>query len=161
MPGPPTSEYAFDTAHDRYPVAAHVFLLRDDDQVLLMRRAGSGYADGRLGLPAGHVDLGETPSGCLAREAHEELGIRIDPGHLRPTNTMFRLSQEPRVDLFFTTRYWEGRPRIREPHKCLELVWADPTALPEEALEFLAQAFSDSQGGVALREYGFEAADVS
>lgn len=41
----PEHGYVFDTKHDRYPVAVHVILTRPDDgRVLLMRRAGSGYA---------------------------------------------------------------------------------------------------------------------
>lgn len=55
------SEFVFDTKHDRYPVAVHVFLTDIHGRILLMRRAGSGFADGQLGLPAGHIDLGETP----------------------------------------------------------------------------------------------------
>lgn len=58
-------EYVFDTKHDRYPLAVHVFLVDREGRVVLMRRAGSGYADGLLGLPAGHVELGETPSACV------------------------------------------------------------------------------------------------
>jgi mutator protein MutT len=148
------SEYVFDTKHDRYPLAVHVFLVQEG-KVLLMRRAGSGYADGQLGLPAGHVDLGETPTACAVREITEELGITLDPKQLRPAGTMFRQSQEPRVDIFFTARAWEGEPEIREPHKCTELVWADPAALPADALDFLNQAWQDAQGGRTLREYGF------
>ena len=49
----PRSEHVFDTKHDRYPLAVHVFLLQEE-RVLLMRQAGSGYADGQLGLPAVH-----------------------------------------------------------------------------------------------------------
>lgn len=69
--------------------------------------------------------------------------------------TMFRLSQEPRVDFFYTTKEWAGRPTIREPHKCTELVWADPDELPEDALDFLAQAWADTQNGVPRRVFGF------
>ncbi|MGH3516100.1 MAG: NUDIX domain-containing protein [Haloechinothrix sp.] len=149
------SEYVFDTKHDRYPVAVHVFLIDPRGRILLMRRAGSGYADDLLGLPAGHVDLGETPSGCAIREVREELGIELDPERLRPAGTMFRRSLEPRVDIFFTTTTWRGTQEIREPHKCTELVWADPHQLPADALDFLGQAWSDAQSGQSLREFGF------
>ncbi|WP_284741704.1 NUDIX hydrolase [Amycolatopsis sp. RTGN1] len=147
-------QYVFDTKHDRYPLAVHVFLVQQG-KILLMRRAGSGYADGQLGLPAGHVDLGETPTACAVREVAEELGITLDPGELRAGGTMFRNSQEPRVDIFFTTRSWDGTPEIREPHKCIELVWADPEQLPEDALEFIGPAWNDAQNGRVLREFGF------
>src|SRR5439155_678804 len=128
-------EYVFDTKHDRYPVAVHVILTRPaDGRVLLMRRAGSGYADGQLGLPAGHVDLGETPTACAVREIAEELGVKLAPEAVVPGGTMFRLSLEPRVDIFFLARTWTGTPEIREPHKCTQLVWADPDDLPTDAL---------------------------
>lgn len=151
MSGP---EYVFDTKHDRYPLAVHVFLIQQGN-VLLMRRAGSGYADGRLGLPAGHVDLGETPTASAVREIVEELGITVDPDRLTPAGTMFRRSLEPRVDIFFTATDWTGTPQIREPHKCTDLVWADPNDLPADALDFIAQAWTDAQNGQILREYGF------
>lgn len=147
-------EFVFDTNHDRYPLAVHVFLVRDGN-ILLMRRAGSGYADGQLGLPAGHVDLGETLSACAIRELAEELGVVLDSAELRPGGTMFRRSLEPRLDIFFTATEWVGTPKICEPHKCSELVWADPTNLPANTLDFIAQAWLDAQDGRILREYGF------
>lgn len=146
------SEYVFDTKHDRYPLAVHVFLVQQG-KVLLMRRAGSGYADGRLGLPAGH--LGETPTACAVREIAEELGITLDPAALRAGGTMFRRSLEPRIDIFFTVTTWSGTPAILEPHKCTEVVWADPDDLPADTLDFIAQAWADAQNGQILREYGF------
>jgi 8-oxo-dGTP diphosphatase len=152
-----SQQYVFDTKHDRYPVAVHVFLTRPaDGRVLLMRRAGSGYADGQLGLPAGHVDLGETPTASAIREIAEELGVRIEPADLEPGGTMFRLSLEPRVDIFFTARAWTGTPHIREPHKCTELVWADPDDLPADALDFIGAALADTRTGRAYREYGWQ-----
>lgn len=75
-----------------------------------------------LGLPAGHVDLGETPTACVVGE---ELSIGLDPASLRPGSTMFRAAGTL-VDIFSTPATWTGTPEIREPHKCAELVWADP-----------------------------------
>lgn len=69
----------FDTRHDRYPVAAHVILRGPDGQVLLMRRVGTDYGAGCLAFPAGHVDLGETPTASIIRETREELGITVAP----------------------------------------------------------------------------------
>lgn len=148
------TEYLFDTTHDRYPLAVHVFLVRQG-MVLLMRRAGSGYADGLLGLPAGHVDLGETPTASAVREIAEELGVMLDPASLHAGGTMFRRSLEPRIDIFFTATTWTGTLEIREPHKCTELVWADPTELPDDTLDFIGQAWADAEHGQVLREYGF------
>jgi 8-oxo-dGTP pyrophosphatase MutT (NUDIX family) len=117
------TEYVFDTRHDRYPVAAHLVLRDPDGRVLLMRRSGTDYGEGHLAFPAGHVDLGETPTASIIRETREELGITITPAGITPAGVMFRRSLEPRVDFFFTAGAWEGILRICEPHKCTELVW--------------------------------------
>ncbi|HZD13851.1 MAG TPA: NUDIX domain-containing protein [Pseudonocardiaceae bacterium] len=153
--------YVFDTRHDRYPVAVHVILTRPTDgRILLMRRAGSGYADGQLGLPAGHVDLGETPTASAVREIAEELDVHLDPANLQPGGTMFRLSQEPRIDIFFLARTWTGTPQIREPRKCTELVWADPNDLPADALDFIGVAITNARTGRHFHEHGWQPAPI-
>ena len=88
----PAAEYVFDTKHDRYPVAAHLILRNPDGRILLMQRAGTDYGEGQFGLPAGHVDLGETPTHSIVRETYEELGIIITPASLTPAGVMFRRS---------------------------------------------------------------------
>lgn len=66
------AEWVFDNRHDRYPVAAHLILRDPAGRVLLMRRAGTEYGEGKLAFPAGHVDLGETPTASILRETAEE-----------------------------------------------------------------------------------------
>ena len=54
------SSYGVAVSRDRFRLPAPVYaVLERDERVLLMRRAGSGYRDGRLSLPAGHLDQGE------------------------------------------------------------------------------------------------------
>ena len=43
---------------------------RGGEKVLVTR-----LADGRYGLPGGHIEYGETPEEAILRELHEELGI--------------------------------------------------------------------------------------
>ncbi len=152
MPGS-DQEYVLDTKHDRYPVAAHLILTGPDGRVLLMRRAGSGYGDGKLALPAGHVDRGETVTQSIIREVKEELGIT--PAAIKPAGVMFRMSTEPRVDIFFTATDWDGTPHIREPHKCTELVWAAPANLPGDTLEYVTAAIANAQAGCWFSEHGW------
>ncbi|WP_064745214.1 NUDIX hydrolase [Pseudonocardia acaciae] len=158
MPEHAEQDFVFDTRHDRYPVAVHVILTDETGRVLLMRRAGSGYADGRLALPAGHVDLGETPTACARREIAEELGIQLDPTRLQPSGVMFRRSLEPRVDIFFSTSTWGGTPIIREPHKCTELVWSDRHELPADTMDFVGAAITNASTGRHYDEHGWQAA---
>ena len=44
--------------HPGIPTGVHVLLERGG-QVLLMRRAGTGFFDGLYSLPGGHVEAGE------------------------------------------------------------------------------------------------------
>jgi 8-oxo-dGTP diphosphatase len=149
------AEYVFDTKHDRYPVAVHLILRDPAGRVLLMRRAGTDYGEGLLAFPAGHVDLGETPTASIIRETFEELGIAVSPADLAPAGVMFRRSLEPRVDFFFTADGWEGTPRICEPHKCTELAWADPDDLPPGTLEYISPAIVNLSRGHHFCEYGW------
>ena len=149
--------YVFDTRHDRYPVAAHLILRDPVGKILLMRRAGTDYGEGHLAFPAGHVDLGETPSASIIRETAEELGIGITPAALMPAGVMFRRSLEPRVDFFFfAADAWEGIPQICEPHKCTELAWADPGDLPPGTLDYVGAAIANVSRGHHFCEHGWE-----
>jgi 8-oxo-dGTP diphosphatase len=152
--------YILDNKHDRYPVAVHAILTGPNGQVLLMRRAGSGYADGLLAFPAGHVDRGETPTACIIREVREELGLELDPAALTFEGVMFRRSLEPRVDIFFGATMWAGSPEICEPGKCTQLVWANPGQLPADALDYVGQALANASQGLHFHEYGWTTAQV-
>ena len=116
-------------------------LLRSDGRLLLLRRAGSGYRDGTLALPAGHLDGGEDAVSALVRELAEELGIAADPATCRLATVVHSgpedADDEEYLNLFFTVGAWTGTPEIREPDRCTELVWADPVRLPPDAIDYL------------------------
>ena len=107
-------------------VAAHLVLRDDQHGVLLLRRSNTGYADGCWGLPAGHVEAGETAAEACAREAAEEVGIDIDPDDLRFLLVQHKhdFDGQERIDLFFEAHLPPGQqPIIAEPHKCDQLTW--------------------------------------
>jgi 8-oxo-dGTP diphosphatase len=132
-------------AGERFKAAVAVYaVLRRDQQVLLLRRAGSGVHDGELCLPAGHVDRGEDALTALVREVAEELGVTVDradctlalTGHSGPEQP----GDDPYVDLFFTVDRWSGQPRVGEPDKASELLWAPTGDLPDDVIPFVAEA---------------------
>ena len=120
-------------------IDVHVILEREQE-ILLLERQGTGYCDGMLHLPSGHLDEGETLADGAAREASEEVGVHIDPVDLRLA-TVVHHRQRPdlaRVGMFFATNRWDGEPYNAEPHKCGKLLWCDPSALPTNTIEYPA-----------------------
>ena len=68
---------------ERFKAVMAVFLvLRRGDEVLLMRRAGTGFCDGQYSVPTGHVDGNEPLTHAMVREAKEEVGVGIKPEDL-------------------------------------------------------------------------------
>ncbi|MFE1176234.1 methyltransferase domain-containing protein [Streptomyces sp. NPDC058773] len=111
-------------------------VLRRGDEVLLARRAGTGYADGLLNVPSGHAEDGEDVRAAMIREAAEETGLRLAPGDLRVALVMQHCAPppaRPRIGWFFEAEYGAGgEPSNREPDKCAELAWFPLDALPDD-----------------------------
>src|SRR3989344_1380919 len=92
-------------------VPASYLILRRGNEILLMRRKGSGYYDGWYSVPAGHVEAGELPMNALIREIKEELSIVLDKDDIRLVHTMYRTKHDEtgdRVDFFFAATRWAG-----------------------------------------------------
>ncbi|MFI5755924.1 methyltransferase domain-containing protein [Streptomyces sp. NPDC051569] len=119
-------------------VDVHLILRRGDD-VLLARRSGTGYGDGLLNGPSGHVESGEDVRTAMIREAYEEVGVRLTPDDLRVALVMQHRGPggEPRIGWFFEAAYGAGgEPYNREPHKCSGLSWHPLAALPDELVAY-------------------------
>lgn len=88
----------------KFPVAVHLFFLRDK-QILLLRRFKTGYEDGSYSVVAGHVDAGETVTQAAIREAKEEVGVMLEPTDRKVVHVMHRKSEDERVDFFMAVRH--------------------------------------------------------
>jgi len=136
-------------------VAVHLFL-EQGGKVLLLRRANTGWEDGNYSVVAGHVEAGETVSAAMIREAREEAGITIHPGALLPVCVMHRRSSDERIDYFFACCEWEGQVVNAEPHKCDDLSWFDPAALPPNVIPYIRRALANRQTGRWFDEFGWD-----
>ncbi|NYE39987.1 SAM-dependent methyltransferase [Streptomyces fulvorobeus] len=137
---------------ERYAVLAHTrpphrhsevvdvhLVLRRGPEILLARRAGTGYADGLLHAPSGHVEGGEDVRAAMIRETAEEIGVALGPEELRVALVMQHRGPggAPRVGWFFEAEYDPSRPpRNAEPDKCSELVWSALDALPDDMVAY-------------------------
>ena len=145
----------------RFTVAAAVYgVLLDADHMLLLRRDGSGYHDGELSLPAGHLDGGEDAVAGLIRELREELTIDVDRDACRLALVIHRAPESPNdheyLDLVFAVSRWTGTPSVGEPDKCSGLVWTDPNHLPTDTIDYIATALRAFHRGQSLLLYGWD-----
>ena len=62
--------------------AVCVFVFNQQDEILLMQRAGS-HGAGTWSIPGGGMDLGETISKAVARELFEETSIKVYPSAVK------------------------------------------------------------------------------
>lgn len=137
-----------------YPIAVFA-ILKQDNQVLLLRRANTGYRDGELSLPAGHVEAGESATTAMCRELHEEVGITCHPQDLNLVVTLHRKEEEERLDLFFEVKNYEGTICNNEPEKCSELVWSNNVDLPDDTIEYVRQALDSYHNQQRFFEFGW------
>jgi ADP-ribose pyrophosphatase YjhB (NUDIX family) len=138
----------------KFPVAVHLFFLRDD-QILLLRRFNTGYEDGNYSVVAGHVDAGETVTQAAIREAREEAGVLLTPENLRIVHVMNRKSDEERIDFFMSVRQWGGEIINAEPHQCDHLAWFPLHSLPSNIIPYVKFGLESYQKGIQYSEFGW------
>ena len=100
------------------------------DRVLLMKRKGP-HGTGTWSTPGGHLDFGESPEQCAAREAKEEVGIDVVNIRFRAvTNDIFESTGR-----HYITLWMEGEsidePAIAAEREVAEIGWFAWDKLPE------------------------------
>jgi len=135
-----------------------MLILERNGLILLAERANTGSHDGRLNLPSGKVEPGEDIVTAVIRETREEIGLILDPAHLRLVHAMqFHYpGGNTRVGWFFHTDHWDGDPVNAEPHKCAGLQWHDPHNLPEHTVPYNAFGVAHHLNGEPFSVHGWE-----
>lgn len=144
------------TERFKYIGSSYLILIKNNE-VLLLKRANTGYMDGYYGLPAGHLDGGETAREGGAREVKEEIGINIDPLDFKVVHIMHRKGEnDERVDFFMTTEKYTGEIKNCEPEKCEELKWFPLNNLPENIVPYIKEAIKNSRENIFYSEWGWK-----
>ena len=132
-------------------------LVIQGNKVMLSRRANTGWMDGSLCIPGGHVEVGETPRQALVREIEEELGVRIKADDLEFLCVAARnVSPTEYVAYEFVIRDKPYKFVNAEPEKCSELVWASLDQLPQDIIgDFEAIIKQGLIEGVKYLELGY------
>ncbi|WP_263166420.1 NUDIX hydrolase [Streptomyces sp. SCSIO ZS0520] len=158
QPTEPTPFVHPDGRH-RLVVGVHLILQRND-RVLLGLRQGTGWRDGHYHVPAGHLESGESATAGAVREAAEELGLALREADLELVHTVHHHSgsvDDPRIQLFFRVRHWQGEPVNREPELCADLSWFPLDRLPEPMVDYTAVALAQFRRGLTYSNVGWPA----
>lgn len=138
-----------------YVGSSYLFLIKDE-KILLQRRFQTGFQDGNYGVPAGHLDGGETAKEGCVREIKEEIGITILPQNTEVVHVMHRKgSLDERIDFFMTASNYTGKITNCEPNKCDDLSWFPLDGLPENIVDYVQVAIENYRKGVFYSEYGW------
>lgn len=125
--------------------SVNIFIIKDS-KVLLGRRANTGWMDGMLCPPGGHVEKGETPVIAALREIKEELGVSVQAEDLEFACVAARnTSPNEYVAYEFIIRDKDYNFQNAEPEKCSELVWVELQELPKDIIDHFRQIIT---GGI-------------
>ena len=105
---PLTTETARNNRHFQLIVDVHLLLLSDGD-LLLGRRANTGYGDGAYEPPSGRLAERETLVEAAVRVAAAQVGIELDPARVSLAHVMHDVSGHGRMAFFLTADGW-ARP---------------------------------------------------
>ena len=142
--------------HHAIPTGVHL-ILRRDGQVLLMRRANTGFFDGLFSLPGGHVEAGESIAMAAIREGREELGLELAEASLATVGVIHRLSDTNRIDFFVEVERWQQEPIRAERDKCDLLDWYPERALPAPLVPYVRLALQRRGEAGWILEQGWPA----
>jgi ADP-ribose pyrophosphatase YjhB (NUDIX family) len=122
----------------RNPAIATAAIITDGSGRIMLIRRAKDPAKGKLGMPGGFVDIGETAEDGLRREVKEEIcleiaGIEFLMSH--PNEYFYRGIMYPTVDLFFTAQVDSFEP-ARALSEVAGLVIRPPKEVAPEELAF-------------------------
>ena len=114
-----------------YPRIGVGVIVTRDDRVLLIKRKGV-HGQGTWSTPGGHLEYGESPEACAARETMEETGVGItNVRALGFTNDLFEESGLHYITLWMAGAYASGQATVAAPYEASEVGWFALDALPQ------------------------------
>jgi 8-oxo-dGTP diphosphatase len=144
----------------RFALSVSVFVIvhRGDD-ILLLRRANTGWKDGQLSLPAGAHDGGETLEAAAVRELREETGLVAIERDMKLVHLLHCHVGDGGAEwlgAFFLAERWTGIPAVVEAAKHDHLDWYPLHTLPADLIPYTKQGLEKALAGVPFSTHGWQ-----
>ena len=94
--------------HFQLIVDVHLLLLLRGGDLLLGRRANTGYGDGAYEPPSGRLAERETLVEAAVRVAAAQAGVEVDPARVSLAHVLHDVSGQGRMAFFLTADGWTG-----------------------------------------------------
>lgn len=117
--------------------------LEIDGQLLLLECSPSKSEAGRWGVPAGKVEIGETPKQAAKRELFEETNIIVEDRDIHAISSLY--IRKPNIDYVYHLFQIDLKikPKVRLSFEHLNYLWATQEKI--ETLPLMAGAFGALQ----------------
>jgi ADP-ribose pyrophosphatase YjhB (NUDIX family) len=160
---PLTTETARNNRHFQLIVDVHLLLLSDGD-LLLGRRANTGYGDGAYEPPSGRLAERETLVEAAVRVAAAQVGIALDPARVSLAHVMHDVSGHGRMAFFLTADGWtrpgdsrdvdvDGAERLAGTESYSDFGWYPLTELPANMIDRARVAVRNYAAGARFSTY--------
>ncbi len=136
---------------ERHLTRTAVFvILEKDNKIFFLRRANTGWADGLLTVPAGHVDKGDQIREVAIKETKEEACVDIQVNDLEFVHVDYL--RDEYTNFYFRAKKWTGEPTLGEPDLASEAVWIEKHNIPEDVTPQLKRLFKQIEAGSYFSE---------
>lgn len=122
-------------------IAAAVALVFIFEEKILFTVRNVNPDKGKLDLPGGFIDPGETAEEAACREIEEELGFEINPSDLRyvttsPNHYLYKNVAYRTLDIFYECRLNTDKVTVKAKDEIHELIWLKRSAINLESIGF-------------------------
>ena len=158
---PLAAETARNNRHFQLIVDVHLLLLSDGD-LLLGRRANTGYGDGAYEPPSDRLAERETLVEAAVRVAAAQVGIELDPARVSLAHVMHDVSGHGRMAFFLTAEGWQRPGGSREAggaegfagtQSYSDFGWYPLTELPANMIDRARVAIRNYAAGARFSTY--------
>jgi ADP-ribose pyrophosphatase YjhB (NUDIX family) len=152
---PLAADAARHSRHFQLIVDIHLLLVSGGD-LLLGRRANTGYGDGAYEPPSGRLAERETLVEAAVRVAASQVGVALDPARVSLAHVLHDVSGAGRMAFFLTVDGWDGDTSPVPPAGAgsySDFGWYPLTDLPANMIDRARVAVRNYAAGARFSTY--------